>query len=67
MTFSKALSELLARKGIRADVVAPGPVGTPLVAMTTDPEKPTTFGGDTLLGRPAQPASRSRAARPYGC
>jgi NAD(P)-dependent dehydrogenase (short-subunit alcohol dehydrogenase family) len=38
VTFSKALAELLIGKGIRVNVVASGPVWTPLVASTTEPE-----------------------------
>ncbi len=56
VTFSKALSTMLAPRGIRVNVVAPGPVWTPLVAATTDPEKLSQFGADVPLGRPAQPA-----------
>ena len=60
VTYSQALSGMLAPRGIRVNVVAPGPVWTPLVAATTDPEKLSKFGGDTPLGRPAQPASLRR-------
>jgi NAD(P)-dependent dehydrogenase (short-subunit alcohol dehydrogenase family) len=61
VTFSKALSGMLAERGIRVNVVAPGPVWTPLVAATTDSEKLSEFGGDTPLGRPAQPAELAGA------
>lgn len=61
VTFSKTLSTMLASRGIRVNVVAPGPVWTPLVAATSDPEKMSTFGADTPLGRPAQPAELAPA------
>lgn len=61
VTFSKALSGMLAPRGIRVNVVAPGPVWTPLVAATTEPEKLSEFGADTPLGRPAQPAELAGA------
>jgi NAD(P)-dependent dehydrogenase (short-subunit alcohol dehydrogenase family) len=61
VTYSQALSGMLAARGIRVNVVAPGPVWTPLVAATTDPERLSTFGGDTPLGRPAQPAELAPA------
>jgi NAD(P)-dependent dehydrogenase (short-subunit alcohol dehydrogenase family) len=61
VTFSRALAELLMAKGIRVNVVAPGPVWTTLVASTTDPEELTNFGGGTLVGRPAQPAELAGA------
>ena len=61
VTFSKALSAMLAERGIRVNVVAPGPVWTPLVAATTEPEKLSEFGGDVPLGRPAQPAELAGA------
>jgi NAD(P)-dependent dehydrogenase (short-subunit alcohol dehydrogenase family) len=61
VTYSQALSGMLAARGIRVTVVAPGPVWTPLVAATTDPEKLSQFGADTPLGRPAQPAELAPA------
>lgn len=61
VTFSKALAEILAPRGIRVNIVAPGPVWTPLVATTTDPDQLSNFGGDSLFGRPAQPAELAGA------
>jgi hypothetical protein len=55
VTFSKALAQMVAKQGIRVNVVAPGPVWTPLVAATLDPEALKTFGQDTPIGRAAQP------------
>ena len=52
-TFTKGLADQLADKGIRVNAVAPGPVWTPLVAMSMDVE---SFGENSPLGRPAQPA-----------
>jgi len=56
VTFSKALSQEGAEKGIRVNVVAPGPVWTPLIPATMSEEKVQQFGKDSPLGRPAQPA-----------
>ena len=61
VTFSKALSTMLAPRGIRVNVVAPGPVWTPLVATTTEPDKLEQFGADTAFGRPAQPVELAGA------
>jgi NAD(P)-dependent dehydrogenase (short-subunit alcohol dehydrogenase family) len=56
VTFSKALAEQALKQGVRVNVVAPGPVWTPLIPSTMPQEKVETFGQDTPEGRPAQPA-----------
>ncbi len=55
VTFSKALASDAMKRGVRVNVVAPGPVWTPLIPSTMPQEKVETFGQDTPEGRPAQP------------
>ena len=54
--FTKALAKMLMEQGIRVNAVAPGPVWTPLIPMSFDEEKTSTFGANTVFSRPAQPA-----------
>jgi NAD(P)-dependent dehydrogenase (short-subunit alcohol dehydrogenase family) len=54
-TFTKGLAQELAERGIRVNGVAPGPIWTPLVAMSFPADKNAHFGEDTPLGRPGQP------------
>lgn len=51
----------LGPRGIRVNAVAPGPIWTPLIVSTFDGEKVESFGKDTPLGRPGQPAELAPA------
>jgi NAD(P)-dependent dehydrogenase (short-subunit alcohol dehydrogenase family) len=55
VAFTRSLAKSLARKGIRVNGVAPGPIWTPLIPSTFPPEKVANFGKDVPLGRPGQP------------
>jgi NAD(P)-dependent dehydrogenase (short-subunit alcohol dehydrogenase family) len=55
VTFTRTLSQLMAPRGIRVNAVAPGPIWTPLIPASFEPEKVSTHGGNTPLGRPGQP------------
>ncbi len=56
MAYTKALAKQLLEKGIRANVVAPGPFWTPLQASGGQPpEAVMKFGSETQYGRPGQP------------
>jgi len=53
--FTASLAQLLGERGIRVNSVAPGPIWTPLIPSTMEPEKVEKFGSDTPLGRAGQP------------
>jgi NAD(P)-dependent dehydrogenase (short-subunit alcohol dehydrogenase family) len=53
---SASLSQALGEKGIRSNIVAPGPIWTPLIPATMPSEQVESFGDDTPLGRAGQPA-----------
>jgi NAD(P)-dependent dehydrogenase (short-subunit alcohol dehydrogenase family) len=59
--FTAGLAQMLGSKGIRVNAVAPGPIWTPLIPSTMDPEKVSTFGQQTPLGRVGQPAELAGA------
>jgi len=57
VAFTKALAKQLAKKGIRVNAIAPGPVWTPLqVSGGQTQENLKKFGEDSPMGRPGQPA-----------
>lgn len=56
VAYTKALSKQLIEKGIRANVVAPGPFWTPLQSSGGQPQDAVMkFGEQVPLGRPGQP------------
>ena len=54
-SFARSLGTHLAPRGVRVNVVAPGPVWTPLNPADQKAEKVTKFGSQTVMKRPAQP------------
>ncbi|MDW5266849.1 MULTISPECIES: SDR family oxidoreductase [Acidobacteriaceae] len=52
---TKSLAKLAAKRGVRVNAVAPGPVWTPLIPSTMPAAKVKSFGENTLFKRPAQP------------
>ncbi|MDC3417230.1 SDR family oxidoreductase [Aquibacillus salsiterrae] len=52
--FTRALSQQVAKKGIRVNGVAPGPIWTPLIPATFNEQQVSQFGSDTPMGRPGQ-------------
>lgn len=56
LSFTRSLNDDLAPKGIRVNAVAPGPIWTPLIPASFDPEHVKNFGKSTHLGRPGQPS-----------
>lgn len=54
--FTRSLSINVAPRGIRVNGVAPGPIWTPLIPSTFDEDDVETFGTNTPMKRPGQPA-----------
>jgi NAD(P)-dependent dehydrogenase (short-subunit alcohol dehydrogenase family) len=55
VNFTKALSHIGMKKGVRVNAVAPGPVWTPLIPSTLPEDSVKKFGADTQFERTAQP------------
>jgi len=56
VSFTRSLAQALAKKQIRVNAVAPGPIWTPLIASTFPRRRVATFGSDVPLGRAGEPA-----------
>jgi NAD(P)-dependent dehydrogenase (short-subunit alcohol dehydrogenase family) len=56
VSFTRSLAGNLAKKKIRVNGVAPGPVWTPLIASTFKPGKVASFGSDVPMERAGEPS-----------
>ena len=59
--FTIGLAQLLAEKQVRVNAVLPGPIWTPFIPAGMHPEQIETFGSNTPMGRPGQPAELASA------
>jgi NAD(P)-dependent dehydrogenase (short-subunit alcohol dehydrogenase family) len=55
VSFTRSLSSYFAKKNIRVNGIAPGPVWTPLIPTTFPAKHVSTFGSDVPLGRAGDP------------
>lgn len=53
--FTAGLAQLLGKKNIRVNSVAPGPIWTPLIPSTMPADEVESFGDETPMKRPGQP------------
>lgn len=56
VSFTRSTSAMLAEKGIRVNGVAPGPIWTPLIPGSFQPDEVAKFGQDTPMKRAGQPS-----------
>ncbi|HLJ67451.1 MAG TPA: SDR family oxidoreductase [Chloroflexota bacterium] len=55
VTFTKSLGGEVIGKGIRVNVICPGPFWTPLTTVSMDPKLTANYGHQTQMKRPGQP------------
>lgn len=58
---TRSLAQNLVDEGIRVNMVAPGPIWTPLIPSSFDAEKVEEFGTETPMKRPGQPSELAGA------
>jgi NAD(P)-dependent dehydrogenase (short-subunit alcohol dehydrogenase family) len=56
VSFTRSLAGNLAKKNIRVNAVAPGPIWTPLIVSSFKPEKVAKFGSDVPMERAGEPS-----------
>ncbi len=59
--FTAGLAQMLAKKNIRVNAVAPGPIWTPLIPSTLPEDSVRDFGLQVPMKRPGQPAELQTA------
>jgi NAD(P)-dependent dehydrogenase (short-subunit alcohol dehydrogenase family) len=55
VAFTRSLSEALVEQGIRVNAVAPGPIWTPLIPASFEPERVAKHGANAPMKRAGQP------------
>jgi NAD(P)-dependent dehydrogenase (short-subunit alcohol dehydrogenase family) len=55
VSFTRSLAHALLDEKIRVNAVAPGPIWTPLIAASFEPDKVAKFGSDSPMGRAGEP------------
>jgi NAD(P)-dependent dehydrogenase (short-subunit alcohol dehydrogenase family) len=61
VTFTEGLAQDVIQYGLRANVVAPGPVWTPIIPASMEAETVSQFGLQSPTGRPGQPVELAPA------
>ena len=58
-SLTKSFAKLAMERGVRVNGVAPGPVWTPLITSTMEPDHVKVFGQNTTFKRPAMPVEQA--------